>query len=56
MPEYKSIVNIQWAIKVAAPSYELAEEQIREIVNGLLPDIRYQEISDESIDVDIKKL
>lgn len=53
MTRYQSIVNIQWAISTEAHSYELAEENIKEIVNSLLNDVRYQEISDESIDIDI---
>lgn len=53
MTRYKSIVNIQWAISTDAPSYELANQNIREIVFSILNDVRYQEISDESIDIDV---
>lgn len=55
MTRYQSIVNVQWAISTEAHSYELARENIVEIVNRLLNDVRYQEISDESIDIDIKE-
>ncbi len=56
MTKYKSIVNIQWAISTEAPSYELANENIKEIVNSLLSDNRFQEISNESIDIDITEV
>lgn len=56
MPDYESIVNIQWAIKVTASSHELAQEQVRQITLSLLNDIRYEDISDESIDIDIREV
>ena len=56
MPEYDALINIQWAIRVGAPSYDLAKEQVIETVNNLLSDVRYQEISDESIDIDLKEI
>ena len=55
MPEYDALINIQWAIRVGAPSYDLAKEQVIETVNNLLSDVRYQEISDESIDIEIRE-
>lgn len=56
MTKYKATAQIQWAISTEAPSYELANENIKEIVNSLLSDDRFQEISDESIDIDIKEI
>lgn len=56
MTRYKTTAQIQWAINTEAPSYELANEKIKEIVNSLLSDDRFQEISDESIDIDIKEI
>ena len=56
MTRYKATAQIQWAISTEAPSYELANENIEEIVNNLLSDDRFQEISDESIDIDITEV
>lgn len=53
MPLYDSYVNIQWAIRVTAPNEEIAKEQVKQITLSLLNDIRYEDISDESIDIDI---
>lgn len=53
MTRYKATAQIQWAISTEAPSYELANENIKEIVNSLLSDGRFQEISYESIDIDV---
>lgn len=58
MPEFEALINIQWAMKVGAPSYDQAHELVLETVNKLLNDVehRYQEISDESIDIDLTQL
>lgn len=56
MPEFEASINIQWAMKVGAPSYELAHELVVETVNNLLSNVRYQEISDESIDIDLRAI
>lgn len=53
MTRYQSVVDIQWAISTEAHSDELARENILEIVKKLLDDIRFQEISDESIDIEV---
>jgi hypothetical protein len=56
MPLYESIVNIQWAISTEAIDYTDAKAQIHQTVVSLLNDIRYQEISDESIDIDVREV
>ncbi len=56
MPEFEALINIQWAMKVGAPSYELAHELTKEIVDKLLSDDRFQEISGESIDIDLRAI
>jgi hypothetical protein len=53
MPEFDVFANIQWTMRVGAPTWEQANELAREIVNKLLSDVRYQEISDESIDIEV---
>lgn len=53
MPEFDVFVNIQWTMRVGAPTYEQANELAKEIVNKLLSDVRYQEISDETIDIEL---
>lgn len=55
MPQFEASINIQWAMTVGAPSYELARELVVETVNNLLSNVRYQEISDESIDIEIRE-
>lgn len=56
MPEFEAFINIQWTMKVGAPSYDQAHDLVVETVNKLLNDVRYQEISDESIDIDLTQL
>lgn len=56
MPEFEALINIQWAMKVGAASYDQAHDLVVETVNKLLNDVRYQEISDESIDIDLTQL
>lgn len=56
MPQFEAHINIQWAMTVGAASYELAHELVVETVNNLLKDVRYQEISDESIDIDLRAI
>lgn len=56
MPEFEALINIQWAMKVGAPSYDQAHDLVVETVNSLLKDVRYQEISAESIDIDLTQL
>ena len=56
MPKYEASIDIQWKMIVGAASYELARELVIETVNSLLNDVRYQEISDESIDIDIREI
>jgi len=56
MATYKGLVTIEWALKFGAPNQELAREQIEELVNSLLSDARFQEISDESIDIEVREV
>lgn len=56
MPEFDAFINIQWTMRVGEASYDLARELVVETVNNLLSDVRYQEISDESIDIELKQL
>lgn len=53
--DYESIVKIQWSIKVRAAGREHAEEQIKGIVESLLSEVRYQDIADESIEIEVYK-
>jgi hypothetical protein len=53
--DYDSIVKIQWTIKVRAAGHEHAREQVKGIIESLLNDVRYQDISDESIEIDLYK-
>jgi hypothetical protein len=54
--DYDSIVKIQWSIKVRAAGELHARRQIAEIVNSILEQTDYtQEVSDESIEIDIYK-
>lgn len=53
MPEFDVFANIQWTMRVGAPTWEQANELAREIVEKLLSDVRYQEISGETIDIEV---
>lgn len=53
IPQFDVFVNIQWTMRVGAPTWEQANELAKQIVDRLLSDVRYQEISDESIDIEV---
>lgn len=53
MPEFDVFANIQWTMRVGAPTWEQANELATEIVNKLLSDVRFQEISGETIDIEV---
>lgn len=56
MPKYEGLVNIQWAITTDAADQTDAKEYIHQIVINALSNTRYQEISDESIEIDIREI
>jgi len=56
MPEFDAFINIQWKMRVGEASYDLAHELVVETVNNLLSEVRFQEISAESIDIDLTQL
>ena len=56
MPQFDVLVNIQWSLRVGAPSWDQAKDLVNDTVDQLLSDVRYQEIRDESIDIDIREV
>lgn len=56
MPQFDVSVNIQWSLRVGAPSWDQAKDLVNDTVDQLLSDVRYQEIRDESIDIDIREV
>lgn len=53
MATYRAIVTIQWSLSTVAYDQKEAEDNITDVVNNLLTDLRFQDIRDESIEIDV---